>query len=123
MHGRKFSILLTKFSVPEEVFGPISLAALKEDRFRRVTAGRLPEAHLAFIDEIWKASSAILNTLLRMLNEGVFENDGEFARVPLRLCVAPSNEWPAAETGKELRALLDRFLFRETVRPIVTAVL
>jgi MoxR-like ATPase len=121
MHGRKFSILLTKFSVPEEVFGPISIAALKEDRYRRVTAGRLPEAHLAFVDEIWKASSAILNTLLRMLNEGVFENDGEFARVPLRLCVAASNEWPAAETGKELLALLDRFLFRKTVRPIVTA--
>jgi MoxR-like ATPase len=121
MHGRKFAILLTKFSVPEEVFGPISLAALKEDRYRRVTAVRLPEAHLAFVDEIWKASSAILNTLLRMLNEGVFENDGEFAPVPLRLCVAASNEWPSAETGKELLALLDRFLFRRTVRPIVTA--
>ena len=120
MHGTKFSILLTKFTVPEEVVGPISIAALKEDRYRRVTAGRLPEAELAFVDEIWKASSAILNTLLRMLNERTFENDGASVPVPLRLCVAASNEWPSPETGKELTALMDRFLFRKAVRPIMT---
>jgi MoxR-like ATPase len=120
MHGTRFSILLTKFTTPEEVVGPISIHALKEDRYRRVTAGRLPEAELAFIDEIWKASSAILNTLLRMLNERAFENDGVFAPVPLRLCVAASNEWPSPETGQELTALLDRFLFRKTVRPILS---
>jgi MoxR-like ATPase len=120
MRGTRFSILLTKFTTPEEVVGPISIAALKEDRYRRVTAGRLPEAELAFIDEIWKASSAILNTLLRMLNERAFENDGVFAPVPLRLCVAASNEWPSPETGKELTALLDRFLFRKAVRPILS---
>jgi MoxR-like ATPase len=120
MHGTKFSILLTKFTTPEEVVGPISIGALKEDRYRRVTAGRLPEAELAFIDEIWKASSAILNTLLRMLNERVFENDGASVPVPLRLCVAASNEWPSPETGKELTALMDRFLFRKAVRPIMT---
>jgi MoxR-like ATPase len=119
--GSKFSILLTKFTTPEEVVGPISLSALKDDRYRRVTTGRLPEAELAFIDEIWKASSAILNTLLRMLNERTFENDGATLPVPLRLCVAASNEWPSPDTGKELTALLDRFLFRKSVRPIVSS--
>ena len=120
LHARRFSILLTKFSVPEEVVGPVSLAALKEDRYRRVTAGKLPEAEVAFLDEIWKASSAILNTLLRILNERVFENDGEPVEVPLKLCVAASNEWPPPESGKELAALMDRFLFRKTVRPIIS---
>ena len=120
LHARRFSVLLTKFSVPEEVVGPVSLAALKEDRYRRVTAGKLPEAEVAFLDEIWKASSAILNTLLKILNERVFENDGEPVEVPLKLCVAASNEWPPPESGKELAALADRFLFRKTVRPIVS---
>jgi MoxR-like ATPase len=120
MHGRRFAILLTKFSTPEEVVGPVSITALKDDRYRRVTTARLPEAELAFVDEIWKASSAILNTLLKILNERLFENDGEVVRVPLRLCVAASNEWPSSETGKELTALLDRFLFRKSVRPIAT---
>jgi MoxR-like ATPase len=83
--------------------------------------GRLPEAHLAFLDEVFKASSAILNTLLRILNEGTFEDDGAIVPVPLRLCLAASNEWPAAETGQELAAILDRFLFRRAVRPIATA--
>jgi MoxR-like ATPase len=119
--GSKFSILLTKFTTPEEVFGPLSIAALKEDRYRRVTTGRLPEAEMAFIDEVWKASSAILNTMLRILNERAYENDGAFLPVPLRLCVAASNEWPDPETGKELTAMLDRFLFRKSVRPIMSA--
>ena len=118
MNARRFSILLTKFTCVEEVMGPVSLSALKDDRYRRVTAGRLPEAEVCFIDEIWKASSAILNTLLKVLNERVFENDGEAVRVPLRLAVAASNEWPSPDGGKELAALLDRFLFRKTVRPI-----
>jgi MoxR-like ATPase len=121
MNGRRFSILLTKFSVPEEVFGAISLTALKEDRYRRVTTGKLPEAEAAFIDELWKASSAILNSLLKILNERVFENDGELTKVPLKLCVAASNEWPAPESSKELAALMDRFLFRKSVRPILSA--
>src|SRR5947209_6553867 len=95
MNGKRFAILLTKFSVPEEIAGPISVTALKEDRYRRVTTGRLPEAEVAFVDELWKGSSAILNTLLKILNERVFENGGEVVRVPLKLCVAASNEWPS----------------------------
>jgi len=123
MHGKKFTILFTKFTTPEECFGPISVIGLKEDKYRRVTTGKLPEADGAFGDEIFKASSAILNTLLRILNERVYDNgDGVLTPVPLRIFVAASNEWPhSQEGGKELQALFDRFLFRRTVRPILTA--
>src|SRR5207302_9895482 len=111
--------LFTKFTVPEEVCGPVSLRALKEDRYVRVTTGKLPEAEYAFLDEVMKASSAILNTLLKILNERVYDaGDGVARTVPLRLCVAASNEWPSPDTGKELAALCDRFLFRKSVSPI-----
>ena len=117
--GRRFSALLTRFSVPEELFGPISLAGLKEDRFVRVTTGKLPEADFVFLDEIFKGNSAILNTLLKLLNERVFDaGDGLLRSVPLKLCVAASNEWPAPETAKELAALFDRFVLRSTVSPV-----
>lgn len=120
--GQRFTLLFTKFTVPEETFGPLSLAALKADRYRRITAGKLPEADLAFLDEIFKASSAILNTLLRLLNERTFDAGEGPAKVPLRLCVAASNEWPAAqEGGQELAAVFDRLLFRKAVRPIASA--
>src|SRR4051794_24214279 len=120
--GRRFTALLTKFTTPDELFGPISVAGLKEDKYRRVTTGKMPEAHLCFLDEVFKASSAILNTLLRILNERVFDNgDGELVKVPLLLCVGSSNEWPnAQEGGKELQAVFDRFLFRKAVRPILS---
>jgi len=122
MHGQKFTILFTKFTTPEEAFGPISVVGLKEDRYRRVTTGKLPQADGAFGDEIFKASSAILNTLLRILNERVYDNgDGALVKVPLKIFVAASNEWPhQQEGGKELSALFDRFLFRKSVRPILS---
>ena len=117
--GTKFAILLTKFTVPEEVFGPVSLAALRDGRYVRVTTGRLPEADVAFVDEILKASSAVLNTLLQVLNERVYDaGDGVRRPVPLKLCVAASNEWPAPDTAKELAALFDRFALRKEVAPI-----
>jgi MoxR-like ATPase len=117
--GKKFSILFTKFTVPEECFGPVSITALKEDKYVRVTAGKLPEADYAFLDEVMKASSAILNTLLKILNERVHDaGDGIVRKVPLKLCVAASNEWPSPDTGKELAALVDRFLLRKSVHPI-----
>jgi MoxR-like ATPase len=121
MNAPRFAILLTKFTGPEEVFGPIDVAAMKESRYRRVTTSRLPEACGCFVDEIWKASSAILNTLLKVLNERRFDNgDGEQA-VPLRICVAASNEWPQSNgSGKELGAVFDRFLFRKEVGTIKT---
>ena len=117
--GTKFSILMTKYTTPEEVVGPVSLTALKADRYLRVTAGKLPEADYAFLDEVWKGSSAILNTLLKILNERVYDaGDGVARTVPLRLCVAASNEWPSPDAGKELAALSDRFLLRKAVAPI-----
>jgi MoxR-like ATPase len=121
--GRTFTCLLTRFTTPEELFGPVSVAGLKEDRYRRITTGKLPEADGSFLDEVFKGSSAILNTLLRLLNERVFDpGDGVPVRCPLRLCVAASNEWPGQqENGAELQAVFDRFLLRKAVRPIASA--
>src|SRR4051812_40364864 len=110
LHGQRFAILLNHFTTPEEVLGPISVTGLKADVYRRVTTGKLPEADLCFLDEIFKASSAILNVLLKLLNERTYEvGDGTTVQVPLKLAVAASNEWPSPETGKELSALFDRF--------------
>src|SRR5206468_9561333 len=90
--GTTFSCLLTRFTTPEELFGPVSVAGLKEDRYRRITAGKLPEADGCFLDEVFKGSSAILNTLPRLLNERVFDpGDGVPIRCPPRLCVAAGN--------------------------------
>ncbi|MBI2375122.1 MAG: AAA family ATPase [Deltaproteobacteria bacterium] len=104
-----FSWLLTKFSTPEEIFGPISLAALQQDRVSRITTGKVPEAHVAFLDEIFKSNSAILNALLTLVNERVFYNDGKAVPCPLVSVVGASNELPE---GVELEALFDRFLVR-----------
>ena len=120
-HGSKFSCLLNKYTLTEELFGPYSLTELKNDRFVRITTNRLPEAKFVFLDEIFKSSSSILNTLLRILNERTFDcGDGVTLRVPLELCLAASNEWPEGDSKKELGALFDRFLLRKTVNPIST---
>src|SRR5438046_84944 len=87
--GTRFAILLTKFTTLEEVVGPVSLSALKADKYLRVTAGKLPEADYAFCDEVFKGSSAILNCLLKILNERVYDaGDGVLRKVPLKLCLA-----------------------------------
>lgn len=107
--GIYFERLLTKFSTPEELFGAISLKALEQDRFARVVTGKLPEAEFAFIDEVFKANSAILNSLLSLVNERVFHNDGQPVSCPLVTMFGASNELP---DGKDLEALFDRFLLR-----------
>lgn len=118
---KKFNILLSKFTTDVEVFGPISVKGLLKDEYRRITTNRLPEAELAFIDEVFKGSSAILNTMLKILNEGIYENGGPAYKVPLLQCIAASNEFPDAESGgRELAALFDRFFFRRVVSPIRT---
>ena len=104
-----FSWLLTRFSTPEELFGPISLAGLQQDRFYRKVDGKLPEAHIAFLDEIFKSNSSVLNALLTLINERVFHNDGQVVDCPLVTMVGASNELPE---GRDLEALFDRFILR-----------
>jgi MoxR-like ATPase len=107
--ARYFETLLNRFTVPEELFGPVSLKALEQDQFVRLTTGKLPEVEVAFVDEIFKASSAILNTLLTIANERVFHNGGVPVACPLVTLFAASNELPE---GQELEALFDRFMVR-----------
>ena len=108
--GSYFEYLLTKFSTPEEIFGPLSISALKQDVFRRNTAGYLPSVRMGFLDEIFKASSSILNALLTILNERKFHNGALVEDVPLQALIAASNELPTGQD--ELAALYDRFLVR-----------
>jgi MoxR-like ATPase len=116
--ARYFERLLTRFSVPEELFGPLSLRGLESDEYRRMTRGYLPEAHVAFLDEVFKAGSAILNTLLSLLEERVFDNGSGRHSVELLSVVGASNELP---TSDELGAFADRFLVRLTVGPVTSS--
>jgi len=102
--------LLTRFSTPEEVFGPLSLKDLEQGVYKRNTATKIPEANLVFLDEIFKANSAILNSLLTLINERLFYNNGTPVKVPLMSVIGASNEYP--EEGEGLEALFDRFLLR-----------
>ncbi len=110
-----FERLLTRFSTPEELFGPLSLKALEEDRYERLVQGFLPTAGIAFLDEVFKANSAILNALLTLLNEREFDNGSGRQRTPLLSVVGASNEVPADEA---LQAFFDRFLLRVPVQPV-----
>lgn len=111
-----FQWLLTRFSTPEELFGPVSLKELEQGVYKRNTSGKLPEAHTAFLDEIFKANSAILNALLTLINERIYYNNGAPMQTPLMSVIGSSNEYP--EEGEGLEALFDRFLLRYEVEYI-----
>jgi len=113
--GNFFQWLLTKFSTPEELFGPISMSGMKNDKYERITKFKLPEAKVCFLDEVWKANSSILNSLLTALNEGLFYNGENVIKMPLRTCVGASNEYPE---DSSLDALYDRFMLRYWVEYI-----
>jgi MoxR-like ATPase len=113
--GRYFEYLLGRFTEPSEVFGPIDLVKLQQGKLETVTAGMLPEAEIAFLDEVFLGSTAILNTLLAVLNERVFRRGGTALPVPLKICVGASNALPE---DPALAAFADRFLVRVFVAPV-----
>jgi MoxR-like ATPase len=116
--ARYFERLLTRFSTPEELFGPLSLKALENDRYERLTDGYLPTASIGFIDEVFKANSAILNALLTLLNEREFDNGAGRTRTPLICVIGATNEVPLEEA---LTAFYDRFLLRVPVAAVSDA--
>jgi MoxR-like ATPase len=107
--ARYFEYLLTRFTEPNELFGPIDIQAFREGNYQRRMEGMLPTAEVLFLDEIFKANSAILNSLLGVLNERIYTVGGATVRVPLLSCFAASNEVP---TDDDLLAVYDRFLLR-----------
>src|SRR5436309_10010572 len=109
VRGRYFEYMLTRFSEPNEVFGPIDLVRLREGVVATVTAGMLPEAEFVFLDELFNANSAILNNLLSVLNERVYRRGSEVHHLPLLSLFSASNQLPEDDA---LRALFDRFLLR-----------
>jgi len=113
--GRYFEYLLGRFTEPSELFGPIDLVKLQQGKLETVTSGMLPEADIAFLDEVFVGSTAILNTLLGILNERVFRRGSVSVLAPLRLCVGASNKLP---DDPALAAFADRFLVRSFVSAV-----
>jgi MoxR-like ATPase len=118
LEAKRFEYLLGRFTEPSELFGPVDLRKLRDGTVETRTQGMLPEAELAFLDEVFKGSTAILNTLLAVLNERVFRRGHQELRVPLRVCVGASNALPQ---DPSLAAFADRFVLRAYVQPIPDA--
>jgi MoxR-like ATPase len=107
--ARYFEYLLTRFTEPNEIFGPVDIAAFREGRYERRIEGMLPDSEVVFLDEVFKSNSAILNALLTLLNERRYTSGGTVLQCPLLSCFGASNEVPTDET---LTAIFDRFLLR-----------
>ncbi|MFE2869230.1 AAA family ATPase [Embleya sp. NPDC059259] len=116
--GRYFECLLGRFTEPNEIFGPVDLRRLREGVVEIETAGMLPEAEIAFLDEVFLGSTAIRNTLLGLLNERVFRRGATVPAAPLRVCVGAANHVPQ---DPSLAAFADRFLARVFVDPVADA--
>ncbi|HYY10097.1 MAG TPA: AAA family ATPase, partial [Kineosporiaceae bacterium] len=116
--GRYFEYLLGRFTEPNEVFGPIDLQRLRDGVVDVRTEGMLPEADVAFLDEVFLGSTAILNTLLGILNERTFRRGSTSVACPLRVCVGATNTLPE---DPALAAFADRFLARVFVGPVPDA--
>jgi MoxR-like ATPase len=110
-----FEYMLTQFTEPGEIVGPIDINQLKDGKYIRRIGGKLPEARLVFLDEIFKSNSAILNTLLTIINERKFYQDGRPVPVPMQMLFAATNEIP---DNAELAALRDRFTLKAESRPV-----
>src|SRR4051794_34198880 len=110
-----FEYMLTRFTEPSEVLGPIDINLLREGRYVRRERGKLPTARLIFLDEIFKSNSAILNSLLTIINEKKFYQDGVPQPVRLKILFAATNEIPE---HTELGALKDRFCLKAACRSV-----
>src|SRR6202453_1416465 len=121
MRAQYFEYLLTRFTEPNEIFGPVDIAAFREGRYERRIEGMLPTAEIVFLDEVFKSNSAILNALLTLLNERRYTSGGASIRCPLLSAFGASNEVPGDET---LTAIYDRFILRirdARVTPLVSS--
>ncbi len=116
--GAYFEYLLGRFTEPSELFGPVDLRKLREGVVEVETAGMLPEAEVAFLDEVFLGSTAILNTLLTLLNERTFRRGSTRLSCPLRVCVGASNALPDDDA---LAPFADRFLVRAFLDPVPDA--
>lgn len=107
-----FSYLLSPTTDPSELYGPVAVSKLLKDEYTRDTKGYLPDCNVAFLDELFRGSSAVLNSLLQLLNERTFNNGNELVHTHIQSIVAATNSFPTEES---LQAFCDRFLFRPTV--------